>query len=137
MKAYILEKPLKLEMVDINDEKPGDNEIEVKTMACGICGTDYHAYNGKHLSVKYPVIPGHELSGVVYKTGNNVKNFEVGDHVVVDPNITCGYCKYCREGKENFCENLRSIGINMPADMGNSSQCQKKLFIKFRAAWIL
>ena len=118
MKAFILKEPEKLEPVDIEPVEPGDNEVQIKTMACGICGTDFHAYHGKHLAVKYPVIPGHELSGIVTKTGSNVKSFHSGDHVVVDPNITCGHCDYCKEGKENFCENMRRVGINYPGGYG-------------------
>ena len=118
MKAFILKEPEKLEAVDMEPEEPEENEIQIKTMACGICGTDFHAYHGKHLAVKYPVIPGHELSGIVSKTGSNVKSFHLGDHVVVDPNITCGHCDYCKEGKENFCENMRSVGINYPGGYG-------------------
>ncbi len=118
MKAFILKEPEKLEMVDIEPKEPDDNEVQIKTMACGICGTDFHAYHGKHLTVKYPVIPGHELSGVVVRTGSKVKSFHPGDHVVVDPNITCGHCDYCKEGKENFCENMRSVGINYSGGYG-------------------
>ena len=118
MKAFILKEPEKLEIVDMEPKEPDDNEVQIKTMACGICGTDFHAYHGKHLAVKYPVIPGHELSGIVAKTGSKVKSFHPGDHVVVDPNITCGHCDYCKEGKENFCENMRSVGINYPGGYG-------------------
>ena len=51
MKAFILKEPEKLEIVDMEPKEPDDNEVQIKTMACGICGTDFHAYHGKHLAV--------------------------------------------------------------------------------------
>lgn len=112
MKSCVLESPGKLKFVDSDIKDPSDNEILIKTKACGICGTDFHAYNGKHKAIKYPVVLGHEVSGIVYKTGKNIKNFKENDRVVINPNITCGYCENCKAGKENFCENMRSVGIN-------------------------
>jgi L-iditol 2-dehydrogenase len=129
MKAFILNGPEKLDFIDIEAREPDENEIQIKTMACGICGTDFHAYHGKHLAVKYPVIPGHELSGIISKTGKNVKSFSPGDRVV-DPNITCGHCEYCKEGKENFCENIRSVGINYPGGFGEYVTVPEKVVYK-------
>lgn len=130
MKTFILKKPGVLEFIDAEAREPDICEIQIKTMACGICGTDFHAYLGKHLAVKYPVIPGHELSGVVEKIGKNVKSFRPGDRVVVDPNITCGHCQYCREGKENFCENIKSVGINYPGGYGEYVTVPEKVVYK-------
>ena len=112
MKALILKNPNKFELIDTKAIEPGEEEIQIQTMVCGICGTDFHIYQGKHLATKYPIIPGHEVSGIVNKIGKNVISFKQGDHVVIDPNITCGYCEYCKEGKENFCINRKSIGVN-------------------------
>jgi len=130
MKAFLLKEPEVLEFIDTQAREPDAGEIEIKTMACGICGTDFHAYHGKHLAIKYPVIPGHELSGIVEKTGSNVKSFKPGDRVVVDPNITCGHCEYCKEGKENFCENMRSVGINYPGGFGEYVTVPEKVVYK-------
>ncbi len=130
MKSYILESPGKLKLVDNNIQDPGDNEILIKTMACGICGTDFHAYNGKHRAIKYPVVLGHEISGIVYKTGKNIKNFKKDDHVVIDPNITCGYCENCKAGRENFCENMSSVGINYPGGYSEYLTVQEKVVYK-------
>ena len=113
MRAFILREPEKLELIDMKAKEPGEEEIQIRTVACGICGTDFHAYHGKHLAVKYPVIPGHEMSGIVSKTGKNITSFKQGDHVVIDPNITCGHCEYCKEGKENFCETISMVFESM------------------------
>jgi len=130
MRAFILREPEKLELIDIKAKEPGEGEIQIRTVACGICGTDFHAYHGKHLAVKYPVIPGHEMSGIVSKTGKNITSVKPGDHVVVDPNITCGHCEYCKEGKENFCENMRSVGINYPGGFGEYVTVPEKVVYK-------
>jgi 2-desacetyl-2-hydroxyethyl bacteriochlorophyllide A dehydrogenase len=130
MRAFILMEPEKLELIETTAKDPEEGEIQIKTMACGICGTDFHAYYGKHLAVEYPVIPGHELSGIVSKTGKKIKSFKPGDRVVVDPNITCGHCEYCKEGKENFCENMRSVGINYPGGYGEYVTVPEKVVYK-------
>lgn len=130
MKAFILRGAEDLKEIEIEARDPKDYEIQIKTKACGICGTDFHAYNGQHTAVRYPVIPGHELSGVVNKTGGRVTSFHQGDRVVVDPNITCGHCEYCKEGKGNFCENMKSVGINYPGGYGEYVTVPEKVVYK-------
>ena len=88
----------------------GDNDVLVQVAACGICGTDFHIFNGDAPAL-LPLIPGHEFSGVVVSCGNLVKRLNNGDRVSIDPNIACGYCRFCRDGKINFCENLQAIGV--------------------------
>lgn len=91
-----------------------DDEIMIRNMACGICGTDVHIYLGGKGSAEVPpsVILGHEYSGEVYKVGEKVTLFKAGDRVAVDPNIYCGQCRPCRSGKKQHCENLTAIGVN-------------------------
>ena len=130
MKAHVLKSSgnMKYENVDIME--PNANQVQVQVKACGICGTDLHAYAGKHDALQYPVILGHELSGVVNKTGKYVKNLNIGDRVVVDPNITCGYCDNCKNGKVNFCENMKSVGINYPGGFGEFVTVPEKVVYK-------
>jgi len=94
--------------------EPKEDEIVIRNMACGIYGTDVHIYVGGKGSADVPqsVILGHEYSGEIYKTGNGVTKFKPGDHVAVDPNIYCGQCYPCRNGKKQHCENLTAIGVN-------------------------
>lgn len=100
-----------------------ENEILVKVKACGVCGTDIHIFNGEEGSapVTPPIILGHEYSGEVVKVGKNVNNIKTGDRVVIDPNIYCGECDYCRNGKKQLCENLTALGVNI--DGGFSEYC--------------
>lgn len=100
-----------------------ENELLVKVKACGICGTDIHIFNGEEGSatVTPPIILGHEYSGEVVKVGKNVENIKNGDKVVIDPNIYCGECDYCRSGKKQLCNNLTALGVNI--DGGFSEYC--------------
>ena len=88
--------------------KPDDVLLEVK--AGGLCGTDPAILEGRH-PASVPVILGHEYAGVVIDVGEAVKGVKPGDHVVIDPNIKCGKCYYCRNGKQNLCENMTTLGI--------------------------
>lgn len=120
--AYFLgEKRFAVRDTDIPAVGPRD--VLVHVAACGVCGTDVHIYHGDKGSaaVTPPVILGHELAGVVEKTGSEVTSVRVGDHVTVDPNIYCGKCHYCRIGKKQLCENLYAIGVNR--DGGFAEYC--------------
>jgi 2-desacetyl-2-hydroxyethyl bacteriochlorophyllide A dehydrogenase len=91
----------------------GDNDILVKNMVCGVCGTDIHIYHGEPGSadVNPPVVLGHEYSGRVDKVGSAVTAFHPGDKITVDPNIYCGVCRFCRDGKKQLCESMSAIGV--------------------------
>ncbi len=89
--------------------KPDDVLIEIKR--AGICGTDLHIWDGSYALANYPVVPGHEFSGVVAAVGNEVKNFKVGDRVTADPNLPCNTCEFCKGGQFNQCLNLQATGV--------------------------
>lgn len=108
------------------------DEVLVKVAVCGICGTDVHIYHGDKGStnVQLPVILGHEFAGVIEEIGSNVDNLCVGDHVTIDPNIYCGKCHYCQNGKKQMCNNLTAIGVNRDGGFADhcyvpSAQCIK------------
>jgi 2-desacetyl-2-hydroxyethyl bacteriochlorophyllide A dehydrogenase len=88
----------------------------IQVMASGICGTDLHIYRGEYMG-KYPVIPGHEFSGVVAAVGSGVTRFKVGDRVAVEPNIACDNCVNCLNNRQNFCLNWQAIGVTLPGGM--------------------
>ncbi len=113
MESLILNNIRELNLVEQKMPIARKGEVIIRTSYCGICGSDKHAYEGKHPRTKYPLILGHEFSGIIDKLGKDVKDFLVGEKVVIDPNIVCNKCYYCRCGKRHFCENLKSIGINM------------------------
>src|SRR5690349_14322895 len=111
MKALVVSTPRTWSVVE--DEpvpRPGDGEIQVQVKAAGICGSDLHILAGDFPPTPYPIIPGHEFSGVVTEVGPNVGNATVGDRVAVDPSLFCGRCRYCRAGRGNLCESWGAIG---------------------------
>ena len=78
-------------MVDLPVPQPAEDEVLIKVMASGICGTDIHILRGEYMG-GYPVVPGHEFSGMVEQVGAGVTRFQVGDRVAVEPNIACDNC---------------------------------------------
>ena len=94
---------------------PGPNEVLIKVMACGVCGSDVHIYHGDQGSTatEPPMILGHEFSGIVTQIGEDVKSCQVGDHVSVDPADNCNECWYCMNGMMSHCEHMRAIGTNV------------------------
>ena len=84
-------------------------DVIVRMRACGMCGTDLAILEGRH-PARPPVVLGHECAGEVAQIGSGVTSISVGDHVVVDPNLRCGVCRYCRSDRPNLCETLVSIG---------------------------
>jgi threonine dehydrogenase-like Zn-dependent dehydrogenase len=87
----------------------GPNDVIVRMHTCGMCGTDLAILEGRH-PAKPPVILGHECAGEVADIGKSVSSVTVGDHVVIDPNLRCGVCRYCRSDRPNLCESMVSIG---------------------------
>ena len=88
-----------------------ENQVLVKIMNIGVCGSDIHVYHGKHPFTKYPVTQGHEVSGEITELGKNVTEFQVGQKVTIEPQVYCGHCYPCRHGKYNLCEELKVMGF--------------------------
>jgi len=88
------------------------DEVLIKVLACGVCGTDLHILSVPPGHPATPgVILGHEYTGEVVDVGDEVSNVRPGDRVVVDPNVTCGYCRYCQAGMRHMCSNMTTLGI--------------------------
>ncbi|WEK03523.1 MAG: zinc-binding alcohol dehydrogenase family protein [Candidatus Devosia phytovorans] len=111
MRAISCAAPGELALIDIDRPvlKPG--WVRVGISHIGICGTDYHIFEGKHPFLQYPRIMGHELSGVV-RDANGATTLADGDAVVINPYLPCYNCPACREGKTNCCETLTVIGVH-------------------------
>jgi L-idonate 5-dehydrogenase len=92
---------------------PGPGQVLLALGAGGICGSDLHYFhegrNGSFV-VREPLIPGHEASAVVVAIGEGVTRVAVGDKVAVSPSHACGRCGYCRDGREQLCENMHFLG---------------------------
>jgi D-arabinose 1-dehydrogenase-like Zn-dependent alcohol dehydrogenase len=99
MLAAVLRDFNKLELEEVAVPRAENvGEVVVRIKSCGICGTDYKAIKGIRRNVKFPIIVGHEPSGVVSEVGPGVTHFKVGDEVIVQPLGHCGYCRHCRAG---------------------------------------
>jgi L-iditol 2-dehydrogenase len=119
MKAAVLTGVGSIEIKELPVPVPGADEVLVEVKANGICGTDQHIYHGKpgSASVTPPVILGHELSGVVARTGEGVTSLKAGDRVTIDPNIYCRECSYCRKSSYHLCDRLQAIGVTRNGGM--------------------
>ena len=100
-------------VADLPTPHAGPGQLVLRNQVCGVCGTDVHIYHGEPGSadVNPPVVLGHEYSGEVVEVGEGVTGFAVGDHVTVNPNIYCGHCAYCQNGKKQLCPSMEAIGV--------------------------
>ncbi|MFG6114869.1 zinc-dependent alcohol dehydrogenase family protein [Halobacillus sp. MO56] len=119
MKAAVLMDKHSMELKEIEIPNPNEREVLIKVKACGICGTDQHIYHGNPGSaeVPTPVVLGHELAGEVISVGSDVTSFRQGDRVSVDPNMYCGECRHCQDGRKHLCENLEAVGMTQDGGM--------------------
>jgi L-iditol 2-dehydrogenase len=111
MKGAILNQPHVIKVKQALIPEPRAREVRIKLKMIGICGSDVHLFLGHRLLEK-PTIIGHEGLGYIDKLGAGVLNRHLGERVVIEPNIPCCHCKYCRSGRGNICLNKRVIGVN-------------------------
>jgi threonine dehydrogenase-like Zn-dependent dehydrogenase len=112
MKAFTFIEPGKGKVSEKSEGNPGLDEVLVKVAACGICGTDMRIWRALEPAARN-ISLGHEFAGEVVRLGEGVKEYQVGDRVVVDPNIYCHTCEFCLNGQVNLCEHLRAIGVDI------------------------
>jgi D-arabinitol dehydrogenase (NADP+) len=110
MQAGQIEAPNRAAHINAPEPEPGPDDVLIAVRAAGICGTDLHILKGEY-EARYPLIPGHEFSGVVAAVGENVTRFKIGDRVTADPNIPCNRCAACQRGEANQCQHLAAIGV--------------------------
>lgn len=122
MRAMVLEalgRPLVLRHLALPE--PGEGEVRLRVEACGVCRTDLHVVDGELPHVRPPVIPGHEVVGVVEKAGPGAGRLAIGQRVGVPwLGSACGACAYCRDGRENLCDAPQFTGYTRPG--GYASQ---------------
>jgi propanol-preferring alcohol dehydrogenase len=116
MKACLLRTPAPaktnpLELVEVAKPVPRAGEVLVRVSACGVCRTDLHVVEGELVPRKSPIIPGHQVVGVVEALGEGARRLRIGDRVgIAWLHQTDGVCEYCRAGKENLCEQATFTG---------------------------
>lgn len=123
MKAVVFHGKERLAAEERPMPKIRHDEVLVQVMACGVCGTDVHIYEGAEGAAEChpPTILGHEFSGIISQIGDGVKRLKPGDRVTIDPNRLCGTCLFCLTGRGHFCENM--VGYGTTTDGGFAEYC--------------
>jgi 2-desacetyl-2-hydroxyethyl bacteriochlorophyllide A dehydrogenase len=115
MRALCCVEPGRLELIEVPPPKTPAGWARVAIAYVGICGTDYHIFEGTHPFLAYPRVIGHELSGRVVEPGESGP--EPGAAVVINPYLNCGICAACRGGTPNCCETLKVLGVHIDGGM--------------------
>jgi propanol-preferring alcohol dehydrogenase len=115
MRAMLLEKAGEtLREAELPIPKPGPGQLLIRIGACAVCRTDLHVVDGELTQPKLPLVPGHEIVGIVEKKGEGAERFEIGDRVGIPwLGWTCGECSYCLWGQENLCDKARFTGYTL------------------------
>lgn len=114
MKAIEVPESRTIRLIDIERPKiTNPDDIIIKVMAAGICGSDVAIYNGQNPVAVYPRILGHEITGEIVEKGLSVTKFSIGDHVIVKQTESCGKCYACTHGQDNVCKQLKVRGVTI------------------------
>jgi L-iditol 2-dehydrogenase len=103
-----------IEIRAVPEPVPGRDEVLLRIVRIGVCGSDVHVYHGSHPYTGYPVVQGHEFSAVIECVGPEVRGFEPGQKVTATPQIVCGQCVPCRRGDYHICDELKVQGFQAP-----------------------
>lgn len=118
MKAMVFERPAPAErhplgLREVPVPEPGPGEVRVRVRVCGVCRTDLHVVEGDLPPATRPIVPGHEVIGVIDRLGQGVHSVREGDRVgIAWLQATCGQCRFCRDGRENLCLRARFTGYH-------------------------
>jgi 2-desacetyl-2-hydroxyethyl bacteriochlorophyllide A dehydrogenase len=116
MQAIVCREPGKLVLEDRPEPSRGADEVLVQIRRIGICGTDFHIFEGSHPFLQYPRVMGHELSAEVLEA-SALSAFKPGQRVIVNPYLSCGSCHACGSGKPNCCMNIAVLGVHRDGGM--------------------
>jgi L-iditol 2-dehydrogenase len=112
MRALLLSDYKSLSVVDMPTPEIGDDEVLVRVRACGICGSDIHGYDGSTGRRIPPLVMGHEAAGLIERVGSAVERFTAGDRVAFDSTLSCGACRFCRQGQTNLCDSRMVLCVS-------------------------
>jgi len=119
MRAAVCKAKETIVIEDVPRPVPEEGEVLVAVKATGLCGSDVDGYTGHHPMIKWPIILGHECSGVVAEVGPGEKRWKPGDAVVVEPFFTCKKCPACLRGQYNLCIDLKITGHQVPGSLAD------------------
>lgn len=130
MLQAIMVKPGKIIYKEIEKPRPREMEVLVKVKKIGICGSDIHVFRGTHPYTDYPIVQGHEISGIIEGVGSLVEDFYIGEKVILMPQVTCGKCYPCRHGMYNICDELKVMGFQTNGAAQEYVSVNKKMILK-------
>ncbi len=115
MRQAVMTRPGAIEIREVSElPAVARHEVKLKIQKIGVCGSDIHVYHGKHPFTSYPVVQGHEYSGMVVEVGEDVTEVQVGDKATARPQLVCGRCGPCMRGDYNICNHLKVEGFQAP-----------------------
>jgi 2-desacetyl-2-hydroxyethyl bacteriochlorophyllide A dehydrogenase len=117
MKQIILEAPGRFTEREAPTPVAAPGHALVHMERVGVCGSDFHAFAGRHPIYSYPRIVGHELSGIIMECPANNIGVKAGDRCAIEPYLTCGKCRACARGRNNCCERIQVLGIHVDGGM--------------------
>jgi 2-desacetyl-2-hydroxyethyl bacteriochlorophyllide A dehydrogenase len=112
VRAVVVERPGAIAVQRRATRSAGDGDVRLSVLYAGICHTDHYIVGGRHPAARYPLVPGHEVAGVVRDVGAAVTSVGAGDRVAVMTDLPCGTCARCRAGVERACSNRRQFGTS-------------------------
>jgi 2-desacetyl-2-hydroxyethyl bacteriochlorophyllide A dehydrogenase len=120
MRAIVVERPSSVTLTEVDTPTPGPGEARVRSVIAGVCRTDLDIVTGAldPRWVQFPVVPGHEWSGIVDAVGEGVTVVEPGDRVVCEGNIGCMSCPRCRAGDTHLCQRYDAVGFTRGGGWG-------------------
>jgi L-iditol 2-dehydrogenase len=114
MKRATMTAPGTIELSEVPVPQPGPGDVRLRIHRIGVCGSDVHVNHGRHPFTTYPVIQGHEFSGMIDEVGAGVSGLHPGQKATATPQVTCGECRPCRRGDYHICERLAVQGFQAP-----------------------
>jgi L-idonate 5-dehydrogenase len=110
MEALVIHAPGDLRVEPIDTPEVGPGQLRVRVRGGGICGSDLHYYQHGGFGtvrIKEPMVLGHEVAGMIEAVGAGAGSFAAGDRVAISPSRPCGLCRYCQQGLQNHCLDMR------------------------------
>ena len=116
MKALVKSRATRgLWLEDVPEPEPGINDVKIRVLCTGICGTDLHIYDWDdwaQSTIPVPLVIGHEFTGEVVEVGSNVADLQLGDKVSGEGHVVCGRCRNCLAGRRHLCAYTQGVGVN-------------------------
>jgi len=123
-------KPGKIIYKEIEKPIPKKNEVLIKVKKIGICGSDMHVFHGVHPYTDYPIVQGHEVSGIIEEKGSLVYDYHLKEKVILMPQVTCGKCYPCRHGMYHICDELKVMGFQTNGAAQEYISVDKEMILK-------